>query len=43
MQKIFNFSNFSITNYYTFLRIQLKILGFQREPFELFVMKFGYL
>lgn len=43
MLKFFNFSKFFITNYYTFWRIQLKILGFQREPFELFVMKFGYL
>lgn len=31
MQKIFNFSKFSITNYYTFWRIQLKTLRFRDE------------
>ena len=36
---IFNFSKFSITNYYTFLRIQLKTLGFCDENSIIFVTK----
>lgn len=31
MLNILNFSKFSITNYYTFLRVQLKTLGFRGE------------
>ncbi len=31
MQKIYNIYNFSITFYYTFLRVQLKTLGFWDE------------
>lgn len=45
--KFFNFSKFSITNYYTFLRVQLKTLGlgtsfpiFFCDEIRKFVMKF---
>ena len=31
MQKTLNFHNFSITFYYTFLRVQLKTPGFSDE------------
>lgn len=43
MLKFFNFSKFFITNYYTFLQVQLKTLGLGTSFPIFFVTKFGNL